>query len=113
MTRGELTAILGKKINLSAKKSAEFVDLIFKSIAQTLERGEAVKISGFGNFTVCDKRARIGRNSKTGEKLEISSRRVVAFQPSHLLRKPVGEGPHDQGEIDKPSQKDPEHGQQP
>lgn len=113
MTRKELTAILGKKINLSAKKSAELVDIVFESIAQTLERGETVKISGFGNFTVRDKRARMGRNPKTGKQLEISSRRVVTFQPSHLLRKPVGEGPHDQGEIDKPSQEDPEHGQQP
>ncbi len=113
MTRKELTKAISKETNLSPMKSAEFVDLVFETIAQTLEKGETVKVSGFGKFTVREKGARVGRNPKTGASLPISARRVVTFQPSHLLRKPVGEEPHYEREIDKPSQEDPENAQQP
>jgi integration host factor subunit alpha len=65
------------------------VDLVFEKIKSTLEGGEAVKLSGFGNFIVHDKRARRGRNPQTGESITISSRKVLSFRPSQLLKAKV------------------------
>ncbi len=90
ITRKELTDILIQKTHFTAKECSEFVDMIFETIAETLEGGEDVKISGFGNFRVREKRAREGRNPQTGEKMELSARRVVTFKPSHVVRKKMG-----------------------
>jgi integration host factor subunit alpha len=59
---------------------------------ETLEKGEKIKISGFGNFIVREKKPRKGRNPKTGLELTISARRVLTFKPSRLLRKAVNQG---------------------
>ena len=87
MTRKELSEILGEKTLFPASKCAEFVDMVFETLAETLERGEKIKISGFGNFVLKEKAARKGRNPQTGEKMEITARRVVKFKPSLVLRK--------------------------
>ena len=108
MTRKELTKAISKQSGIGAMKSARFVDLVFETVAQILEKGEPVNISGFGKFTVRNKRARMGRNPRTGVSLQITPRRVVTFQPSHLLRKPIGEKSLDQGGGEKPSQELPE-----
>jgi integration host factor subunit alpha len=60
--------------------------LVFDIIKETLEKGEKIKISGFGNFVVREKRSRVGRNPQTGEEIEISARRVLTFKPSQVLR---------------------------
>jgi integration host factor subunit alpha len=95
ITRKEFAAILGKEAYFSEKRSADFVDLVFEIMAE--QRGEKIKISGFGNLTVRKKRARTGRNPQTGERMGISARRVVTFKPSHLLRKAMGEAPREAG----------------
>jgi len=87
MTRKELSEILGEKPLFTASKCAEFMDMVFEIMAETLERGEKIKISGFGNFVVREKAARKGRNPQTGEKIEIAGRRVVKFKPNAVLRK--------------------------
>jgi len=87
MTRKEFSEMLGEKSLFSASKCAEFVEMVFEAMAETLEKGEKIKITGFGNFVVRDKAARTGRNPLTGEKMEIAARRVVKFKPSALLRK--------------------------
>lgn len=87
ITRKELSEMLGEKVLFSASKCADFVDMAFEVMAETLERGEKIKITGFGNFVVREKRARTGRNPQTGERMEITARRVVTFKPSLLLRK--------------------------
>jgi integration host factor subunit alpha len=87
MTRKELSEILGEKTLFPASKCAEFVDMVFETLAETLERGEKIKISGFGNFVLKEKAARRGRNPQTGEKMEIAARRVVKFKPGAVLRK--------------------------
>jgi integration host factor subunit alpha len=87
MTRKELSEVVGEKSLFSASKCAEFVDMVFETMAETLERGEKIKISGFGNFVVREKRARRGRNPQTGERMEIAARRVVTFKPGAVLRK--------------------------
>ncbi len=86
MTRKELAVAVSENMPFSAQKSAEVVDLFFEVIAESLGRGEKIKIQGFGNFIVREKGARKGRNPKTGERLEISARRVVNFKPSSALR---------------------------
>ena len=87
MTRKEFSEMLGEKSLFAASKCAEFVDMVFEAMAEALERGEKIKISGFGNFGVKEKAARRGRNPQTGDKMEISARRVVKFKPSAVLRK--------------------------
>ena len=87
MTRKELSEILEEKTLFSASKCAEFVDMVFEFMAGTLQRGEKIKISGFGNFVIIEKAARKGRNPQTGEKMEIAARRVVKFKPGAVLRK--------------------------
>ncbi len=71
---------------LSRRDAAEIIDLLFEAIKETLSRGEPVKISGFGNFVVRDKKARVGRNPQTGRDIEISARRVLTFKPSQVLK---------------------------
>jgi integration host factor subunit alpha len=63
------------------------VDLVFDLLKETLETGDKVKISGFGNFVIREKRSRKGRNPQTGEEIQISARRVLTFKPSQVLRK--------------------------
>ncbi len=90
INRKKLTEILIQETNFLAKECSDFVDILFETIAETLERGEEVKISGFGVFRVREKRARKGRNPKTGEKMELSARRVVKFKTSTVVRKKMG-----------------------
>jgi len=86
MTKADLVDAIYQRVGFSKKESAKIVEHVFEIIKGTLETGENIKISGFGNFVVRDKRARIGRNPQTGEEIEISSRRVLTFKPSQVLR---------------------------
>jgi len=87
MTKIDLVKILSEKMGWALKESTEIVEQVFEIIQETLERGEKIKISGFGNFNIRTKRPRKGRNPKSGEELVISGRRVVTFKPSSVLRK--------------------------
>ncbi len=90
VTRKELGDLLREKTGFTNTECDNLVDQLFETIAETLEKGETVKISGFGNFNVREKRARKGRNPQTGEAMEITARRVVTFKPSHILREKLG-----------------------
>ena len=92
MTKAELVAIVSDKCSFSRQESVQIVDQVFQILKETLEKGEKVKISGFGNFITREKRARKGRNPKTGVNLTISARRVLTFKPSAILRKVVNQG---------------------
>jgi integration host factor subunit alpha len=87
MTKADIVETIYEKIGFSRKESAEIVDLVFDLLKETLESGNKVKISGFGNFVVRGKRSRKGRNPQTGEEIQISARRVLTFKPSQVLRK--------------------------
>ena len=87
MTKIDLVKILSEKMGWALKESTEIVDQVFEILKETLESGEKIKISRFGNFNVRTKRHRKGRNPKTGEELVISGRTVVTFKSSVLLRK--------------------------
>lgn len=87
LTKAELADILVDKVAGMTKNDAkEIVELFFEEIRNTLERGEEIKISGFGNFQLRDKAQRPGRNPKTGEEVPISARRVVTFHASQKLK---------------------------
>jgi integration host factor subunit alpha len=86
MTKADIIEGVYEKVGFSKKESAEIVELVFDTVKETLERGDKIKISGFGNFQVRYKKARIGRNPQTGKEIEISARRVLTFRPSQVLK---------------------------
>ena len=86
MTKADLIDAVFKKIGGTRSQTVEAVETVFETIKQVLERGEKLKISGFGNFTPRDKKTRTGRNPKTGEAIKISARRVVTFKASPVLK---------------------------
>lgn len=81
--------VLFDEVGLNKREAKEFVELFFEKIRQSLEQGVAVKLSGFGSFTLRDKTSRPGRNPKTGEEVAISARRVVTFRSSQKLKQNV------------------------
>jgi integration host factor subunit alpha len=86
MTKADLIENVYLKTGFSKKESAEIVETVFDLIKSTLEEGEKIKIAGFGNFVVKEKATRRGRNPQTGEEIEISSRRILTFKPSQVLK---------------------------
>ena len=91
MTKADLVNSIYKRLGLTKKESAIIIDELFEIIKNTLERGEKVKISGFGNFVVRKKEPRKGRNPQTGDELEITARKVVTFKSSQVLRKTLND----------------------
>ncbi|CBW26131.1 integration host factor alpha-subunit (IHF-alpha) [Halobacteriovorax marinus SJ] len=89
LTKADIVERVYKEAGFSKKEAADLVDLVFKVIKDTLARGEKVKISGFGNFSIRDKATRVGRNPQTGSAMEISARRVLTFKPSQVLKEDV------------------------
>ena len=89
MTKADLIEDVYLKTGFSKKESAEIVEAVFELIKSTLEKGEKIKIAGFGNFVVKDKSTRRGRNPQTGEEIEISSRRILTFKPSQVLKSSI------------------------
>jgi integration host factor subunit alpha len=92
MTKAEIVQALYSKVGgFSRKESAELVDLVFEMMKETLGRGEKIKVSGFGNFVLRDKRQRPGRNPQTGQPIKISERRVLTFKASQILKLALNE----------------------
>lgn len=93
MTKADIVDTVYEKLGgFSKKESAQLVDLVFEIIKETLESGEKIKISGFGNFVVREKGPRPGRNPQTGEEITISARRVLTFKPSQVLKASLNGG---------------------
>lgn len=86
LTKIEIADNLVEKCGLDKREAKQFVELFFEEIRLCLEKGEEVKLSGFGNFSVRDKKSRPGRNPKTGETVAVSARRVVVFKAGQKLR---------------------------
>ncbi len=87
ITRAELTEHVYRAVDLSRQDSQRFVEAVLEEITTALVQGDIVKLSGFGTFSVRQKRERVGRNPKTKEEAVITARRVVLFRPSLLLKK--------------------------
>ena len=86
LTKADLSELLFEQVGINKREAGDIVDLFFAEINNALERGESVKLSGFGNFQLRDKASRPGRNPKTGVEVNIPARRVVTFQPSQKLK---------------------------
>jgi integration host factor subunit alpha len=86
MTKADLVEIVFEKVGLSKKEAQDIIEIVFDTIKESFVAGEAVKIPGFGTFTVREKAARRGRNPQTGEELEITPRRVLTFKASNQLK---------------------------
>jgi len=86
LTKVDMVESLFNKLGLNKREAHELVHLYFQELAASLAVGEQVKLSGFGNFYLRDKKERPGRNPKTGEKVLITARRVVTFRPGNKLK---------------------------
>ncbi len=89
ITRADVAEYLYQEIGLSRKDSGEILDMILDEIVNELSKGNDVKLSSFGTFSLRDKKERSGRNPKTGVEAVISSRRVISFKPSQTMRKSI------------------------
>lgn len=92
ITRAQLAEAIYQEVGLSRNESADLLELVLKEITQALLRGETVKISSFGSFSVRQKGQRIGRNPKTGDEVPILPRKVLVFRPSQLLKARIRQG---------------------
>jgi len=92
LTKAEVAENLYEKVGLSKRDAKDMVEIFFEEIRETLESGEQVKLSGFGNFDLRVKSERPGRNPKTGEDIPISARKVVTFRPGQKLKSRVEDG---------------------
>ena len=92
VTRVELYDAVYRKVGLSRSESSALVELVLKEISDSVARGETVKLSSFGTFTVRQKGKRIGRNPKTGAEVPISPRRVVVFKASAIMKQQINDG---------------------
>ena len=86
LTKAQMAEALFEELGLNKREAKEMVELFFEEIRGALERGQQVKLSGFGNFDLRDKKQRPGRNPKTGEEIPITARRVVTFRPGQKLK---------------------------
>jgi len=91
LTKADIVAAVQNKLGLPRKIVTMMVNDLFDIMKDSLEHGDAVKVSGFGNFEVKEKRARRGRNPQSGEEITISARKVIGFKPSQVLRKALRE----------------------
>jgi integration host factor subunit alpha len=86
ITRADLCESVYQKVGLSRSESAALVESILEEICLAAVRGESIKLSSFGTFSVRSKNERVGRNPKTGEEVPITPRRVMVFKPSNILK---------------------------
>ena len=86
LTKADLAEMLFNDLGLNKREAKEMVELFFEEIRSSLENNEEVKLSGFGNFDIRDKKSRPGRNPKTGEEVAVTARRVVTFKPGQKLK---------------------------
>ena len=86
LTRADLADAINRKMGLSRSESLDMVEAILDRMSDALAAGENVKISGFGTFLLRDKSERVGRNPKTGIEVPITSRRVLTFRASQMLK---------------------------
>lgn len=94
LTKADMVDRLFDELGLNKREAKELVEQFFEELSQALADGQFVKLSGFGNFELRDKRQRPGRNPKTGEEIPISARRVVTFRPGQKLKQRVDEHVH-------------------
>ena len=93
VTRVDLCEAIYRRVGLSRSQSSAMVELVLKEITASLEKGETVKLASFGSFIVRTKKQRLGRNPKTGSQATVSSRRVIVFKSSAILKQQINGKP--------------------
>ncbi len=86
MIKADLTNKIAKELNLSKQEAEEGVNLFFETIKGAIQRGEEIELRGFGSFRYRERAARIGRNPRTGEPVQVPAKKVLYFKPSKLLK---------------------------
>ncbi len=86
LTKADIVEQVFEKVGLTKKEATDVVEFVFEGLKNQLQAGDKVKISGFGNFVVRKKKARVGRNPQTGQEMTITARTVLTFKPSQVLR---------------------------
>ena len=86
LTKADMAERLFEELGLNKREAKELVEMFFEEVRDALENGQQVKLSGFGNFDLRDKKQRPGRNPKTGQEIPITARRVVTFRPGQKLK---------------------------
>src|SRR5581483_6478668 len=107
LTKADLADLLFEKVGLNKREAKDMVESFFEEVRLALERGEGVKLSGFGNFQLRDKPQRPGRNPKTGEEIPITARRVVTFHASQKLKAMVEKNYNGEQQQQQQSQQQP------
>lgn len=97
VTRAQLSEAVYQEVGLSRNESADLLESVLEEMSLALARGEVVKISSFGSFSVREKGQRVGRNPKTGEEVPIMPRKVLVFRPSQLLKNRINQEAEDDG----------------
>lgn len=97
MTKAELIEEVSKVVEMTRKDSEAIVETIFDSIVNSLHKGEKIEIRGFGSFRTRQRQPRVGRNPKTGSRVEVPSKRIPFFKPSKELRDLVNGGSNGTG----------------
>ena len=92
MTKAELVEKVANKINLTKKETEGIVSIIFQSITDSLTEGDKVELRGFGSFRIRERNARVGRNPKSGEKVEVPAKKVPFFKVGKELKEMVDAG---------------------
>ena len=91
MTKIDIIQDVYEKLGIPKKDSAKIVESVFDLMKDSLAKGEKIKISGFGNFVVKEKKSRRGRNPQTGEEISITARKVLTFKSSQVLRRALND----------------------
>jgi integration host factor subunit alpha len=94
ITRAYLSEAIYQEVGLSRNESADLLELVLGEITDALGRGESVKLSSFGSFSIRQKGRRVGRNPKTGEEVPILPRKVLVFRPSQVLKNRINQSRH-------------------
>jgi integration host factor subunit alpha len=89
MRKADIAEEIFKQVGISKNEASDIVEFVLNLLKSVLQKGESVKIAGFGNFVIRSKGARKGRNPRTGEEIGITPRRVVTFRPSQVFKKYV------------------------
>jgi integration host factor subunit alpha len=104
MRKADIATEVYEKLGIPKKDASDILELMLDSIKGVLQKGETVKIAGFGNFVVRHKRARKGRNPKTGEEIGITPRKVVTFRPSQVFKRYVNDAQAGEGKPASPEE---------
>ncbi|MBT3980949.1 MAG: integration host factor subunit beta [Nitrospina sp.] len=91
MTKADLVEKVSQQINLTKKQTEVVVNTVFQSITESLENGKGVEIRGFGSFRIRERNARVGRNPKSGEAVDVPAKKVPFFKAGKELREIVDE----------------------